>query len=138
MALVDINWNPSSKDLRIFAALQIVFFAIVAVMALNKGASNTVAVSIVTVSTIAGIVGCVKPSVIRPIYVGWMVAVFPIGWTVSHLILAVIFYLIFTSIGLIMKLVGRNPLARSFDRTVTTYWKPRTTPSDSSRYFRQF
>ena len=39
-----------------------------------------------------------------------MVLAFPIGWTVSQVILAVMFYGLFTPIGLVFRLIGRDPL----------------------------
>jgi len=138
MAVVDINWNPSRKELKLFAVLQVVFFVIAGTILVDKGGSSTVSAVIVGVSAVLGIAGWFQPAIVRPVYVGWMVAVFPIGCFVSYLILAAVFYLLFTPIGLIMKLVGKDPLQRKFDRTAKTYWQPRATPSDSSRYFRQF
>lgn len=138
MAVVDINWNPSRKELKLFAVLQVVFFVIVCTILVDKGGSSTFSAVIVGISAILGIAGWFQPAIVRPVYVGWMVAVFPIGCLVSYLILAAVFYLLFTPIGLIMKLAGKDPLQRKFDRTAKTYWQPRETPSDSSRYFRQF
>ena len=40
------------------------------------------------------------------IYLGWIYAAFPIGWTVSHLLLAAIYYLIVTPIALAVRLAG--------------------------------
>jgi hypothetical protein len=84
------------------------------------------------------VVGLVAPAVMRPIFVGWMVAAYPIGWTVSHAILAVTFYLVLTPIGLVLRLMGHDPLRRSFDPSAETYWVPHNPGGDPSRYFRQF
>lgn len=64
----------------------------------------------------------VIPIVRRPIHVGWMYAAFPIGWTVSHLLIALVYYLVLTPIGLLMRAAGYDPLQRRFDRTAATYW----------------
>ena len=47
------------------------------------------------------------------IYVGWMILAFPIGWTISQVILVVMFFGLFTPIGLIFRLLGRDPLHRA-------------------------
>ena len=39
-----------------------------------------------------------------------MIAAFPIGWTVSRLMLAAMFYVIFTPVGLVFRLIGRDAL----------------------------
>ncbi|MEX0979180.1 MAG: SxtJ family membrane protein, partial [Pirellulales bacterium] len=69
---------------------------------------------------------------------GWMWAAFPIGWLVSHLLIAAIYFLLITPIALVMRAVGRDPLSRRFDRAAKTYWVPRRQDSDPARYFRQF
>ncbi|MBF0311333.1 MAG: hypothetical protein HQL56_17595 [Magnetococcales bacterium] len=46
----------------------------------------------------------------------------------TPLILGVIFFLVVTPIGLIMRLFGKNPLALQVDRTATSYWILRKPP----------
>jgi len=77
------------------------------------------------------------PSWRRSIYLGWLYAVMPIGWVVSHLLLIVVYYLILTPCGLLMRLVGYDPLHRKFDPQATTYWIEREPAKDVQRYFRQ-
>lgn len=138
MSFVSIPWRPSQKDLRIFAGLQMAFFALIAWSVWRRSETPSAAATILTVSVIVGVVGLVAPSAIRWIYVGWMLAVFPIGWVVSHVIVAAVFYLVITPIGLLLKLSGRDLLDRRFDPSATSYWKERPAPPDTSRYFRQF
>ena len=42
-----------------------------------------------------------------------MVLAFPIGWTVSQVMLAMMFFGLFTPIGLVFRLIGRDPLHRA-------------------------
>jgi hypothetical protein len=67
-----------------------------------------------------------------------MYAAFPIGWVVSHVMLALIYYGVMTPIGLVMRLLGRDPLKRKLDRSADTYWEPREPIANSKRYFQQF
>jgi len=138
MALVSIPWNPSRKDLRIFAALQILFFAFIAWTVWKRTGSTTAAGWIIGISAVIGVVGVIIPQAIRWIYVGWMIAVFPIGWVVSHTIIAAVYFLVITPIGLIMRLSGRDPMERRLEPSATTYWKIRPPTPDKARYFRQF
>jgi hypothetical protein len=137
MALVDINWRPTARDLRIFAGLQWLFFGVIAWSVWRRHEAPTVAAVIVIVSTLLAIIGLCAPQRIRPVYVGWMVAVFPIGWVVSHAVLAAVYFGVFTPIGWLLRLSGRDPMERQWDRAATTYWKPRGEPPDPTRYFRQ-
>ena len=74
----------------------------------------------------------------RRLYVGWMLAALPIGWTFSHLVLGAVYYLVLTPIGLIMRLTGRDPMKRRIDPAAKSYWIVRETQSDPLRHFRQF
>jgi hypothetical protein len=138
MALVDINWKPSDRDLRIFAGLQWLFFGVIAWSVWKRHDAATIAAILMTVSTLIAAVGLSLPQWIRPVYVGWMVAVFPIGWVVSHAILGAVYFLVFTPIGWLLRGAGYDPMERRWDRTATTYWKRRPAPPETRRYFRQF
>jgi len=138
MPLVEVNWQPSDKELRVFALLALAFFALVAWLAADRFEARWTAGLIVATAVVLSSLGLLWPPVLRPVYRVWMTAVYPIGWTVSHLAMALLFYLVFTPIGLIMRLVGRDPLERRFDPQARTYWQPRQQDPDKRRYFRQF
>ena len=74
----------------------------------------------------------------RALYVGWMVALFPIGWLVSNLILAAIFFLVITPIGALASLVGRDRLQLKFDPSRHSYWTRYDPDDEPERYFQQF
>lgn len=138
MAIVDINWNPSRKELKTFSLLLIVFFAIVAGLVYGKGAAIETAYLIAGGGAVVGIAGMLSPAFIRVVYVVWMAAVFPIGFVVSNVVLAVVFYGVVWPIGLMTKLTGRNALQLGLDRKAKTYWNVRPPMKDPRRYFRQY
>jgi hypothetical protein len=70
--------------------------------------------------------------ILKRIYVGWMTFAFALGWVNTRLILGLVFYLIFTPTGLVMRLLGKDPLGLRFDRQATTYWLKRA-PQDPSK-----
>ena len=120
MAIMDVNWNPSRKELKAFSLLLIVFFAIVAWLAHRKGASIETAWMIASGGAVVGVAGLFSPAFIRVVYVVWMTAVFPIGFVVSNVVLAIVFYGVVSPIGLLPKLTGRNALQLGFDRDAKT------------------
>jgi hypothetical protein len=71
------------------------------------------------------------------VFIGWMVAAYPIGWVLGHVMLGVVFFLVLTPIALVLRAAGRDPLQRRFDTASASYWQERAA-SDRSRYFRQF
>ncbi len=138
MKLSDTIGDPTEKDLRIFAGLQVIFFSVIAYLLSKKGVSTSVVSLMVAVSTVVGVMGIAQPKWIRPIYVGWMVAVFPIGWTVSHLMMAVVYYFVVTPIGLWRTRQAGDPMQRKYDTDAETYWEERDANKPPESYFRQF
>ncbi len=50
------------------------------------------------------------PNGLKWIYQGWMSFALVIGWINTRLILAIVFYLIITPFGVVMRLFGKNPM----------------------------
>jgi hypothetical protein len=136
--MIDLNLNPSKRELRIFSLAAFVFLTIVAWLVWRKSGSTTAATVLVALGVIIAALGLTVPRTIKPVFIALMVINYPIGWVVTHIVMAFIFYLVVTPLAAIMKLAGRDPMERRFDRSATTYWKPRPTETDPSRYFRQF
>jgi len=76
------------------------------------------------------------PLWLRSVYAAWMKFAFLLAWVNTRLILVIIFYLVFTPLGLLMRLCGADPLERKINKKAGSYWKKRglTEPS----YERQF
>jgi hypothetical protein len=137
MALLDINWNPNQRELRQFSLLWIVFFGLIGVYCLWAKGAPTAAAAFWVVAT-AGPVGYFRPAWARPIYVLWMALTMPVGWVISHLVLLVVYYLVVTPIGLIMRLVGYDPMQRTLDRSADSYWTEHESSEGADRYFKQY
>jgi Saxitoxin biosynthesis operon protein SxtJ len=134
----DIQFRPPIKTLRQFAGLWLACFGGLAVWEGIVREHTNLAVTLTVLALTIGPVGIIWPRVMRPIYVAWMVLAFPIGWTVSQVILALMFYGLFTPIGLIFRIIGRDPLHRARRPGLESYWSPKATPADPRRYFKQF
>jgi hypothetical protein len=70
------------------------------------------------------------PALLRPrsltgVRAVWMGLALGIGWWVSRLLLLLSFVLLVTPLGLIMRLVGRDPMVRKWDEGSESYWIPR-------------
>lgn len=132
----DIQFNPSEKTLRQFAGLFLIVFALMAVVELQFRHRPQLAMVYAALAVAVGPLGLLSPRMMRPIWVVWSVVAFPIGWVVSTVFLAVLFYAIFTPIGIVFRLTGRDTLALRRADT-RTYWKPRPAARDKRAYFRQ-
>ncbi len=134
----DIQFRPPEKTLRQFAWLWLAFFVGLATWEGIVRQRSSLAAAFAALALSVGPLGIVRPYTLRPIYVAWMVLAFPIGWTVSQAILALMFYGLFTPIGLIFKIIGRDPLHRARVPSLESYWSAKPTPDNPRRYFRQF
>lgn len=63
----------------------------------------------------------VMPAVLRPVYTIWMKVGHVLGWVNTRIILGILFYAIILPMGLIMRLFGKDPMARKYDRSATSY-----------------
>ena len=137
MAILEINKAPSKRELNWFGLIMLaVAGAVGAAILLKAGALTAASIVWALGALIVAVYYAVRP--LRwPMYLGWMHLFFPIGWTVSHLVMAVVYYLVLTPIGLVMRLVGYDPMKRKFDRAAKTYWVEHNPGRDPSRYFRQ-
>ena len=144
MSVVEVDWRPDARKLRQFALIWLAGFGAVGLIvtwkvgALN-GSGRWVAPGVLWVlASSVALIGLAAPRAVLPIYLAWMALALPIGWVMSHVILAAIYFGIFSSVALVFRLIKRDALSRRFDPTVDSYWVKRTAKSEVERYFRQF
>jgi ABC-type uncharacterized transport system permease subunit len=138
MALLEINRNPSRRDLAWFGAVLLAFFVVsggVLGRALHSEETRNL---LWGTGILLALVYYTVPSVRRAMFVGWMYAAYPVGFVISHLLLGLVYFGVITPIGLLMRAVGHDPMARRFDRSAPTYWVARERVDDVKRYFQQF
>jgi hypothetical protein len=137
VAAIDIPWNPTSRQLRTFG------FGLAALLLLAGYLySDAGWFGLPLVSFAAGLLVLIaatfSPGVLRPIFVALMIAAFPASWLISVVLLATIYYLVITPIGLLLRAIGRDPLRKQGQLEATSYWEPRQDPADLDGYFQQF
>jgi Saxitoxin biosynthesis operon protein SxtJ len=132
----DLPLNPSHRMLRQFAALWILFFGAVAGWQWLARDHRTAAIVYAAAALTLGPIGLAAPAVVRPIYVAWLVAAFPIGWVVSRVLLAVLFFGVVTPLAVLFRWRARDVLGLR-RRDVDTYWTPKPPPAGHASYFRQ-
>ncbi|MCX5706096.1 MAG: SxtJ family membrane protein [Candidatus Omnitrophica bacterium] len=89
------------------------------------------------VSCVFLIMELVLPAFLGPVYIIWMRFSFILGWINTRVILVVLFYLIFTPVGLFMRLFRIDLLERK--NKEETYWKKKEKAEfNSLNYERRF
>lgn len=64
------------------------------------------------------------PTTLQPIYQVWMQIGLVLGWFNTRIILGLIFYGIMMPMGVIMRLLNRDSMAREFEVNLSTYRLP--------------
>jgi len=61
------------------------------------------------------------PNSLQPVYTTWMRIGHAIGWVNTRIILGLVFYILVLPMGLIMRMFGKDPMARKYDKSVSSY-----------------
>ncbi len=139
MAIIEINKNPSIKDLRWFALLWFpAFLGVVGGLIWHRTGLLEVSVALWCAGALVAVVGGIAPKAVRWLFLGWMYAAYPIGFVISHVLLGGVFFGILTPIALVMRLAGRDALHLRKDPQAKSHWVPREQPGSSNPYFKQF
>lgn len=138
MSLTPIDWRPDKSKLAQFSEITMFLLGMVAAPLTYLRGQPTLAASCWAAAVACRLLGVWRPTALKPVYLGLTLVTWPIGWVVSHLALAIVYYGVFTPIALVLRLLGRDPLARRFDRNATTYWEPYHPDRASDQYLRQF
>ena len=138
MALLEVNWQPSDRELRGFAFVQLFVAGVIGWLLHRRLGWDAVAIALMAFSIGVLVAGLVRPQVLKVPFLAWMLAAFPVGWMMSHLLLGVVYYGVVTPIGVFLRMRGRDSLQLQPRSDVKSYWVARPGQPDSSRYFRQF
>jgi len=144
MSLIEIDWNPDAPKLRQFALICFCGFLLLGLLfawrleCLTGSQNCTLPALFWSIAAVIGVAGLLFPQVLKPVYQIWMAVTFPIGWLLSHLVLGIIYFGLFTLLGFIFRILGRDPLNRRRKTTLKSYWVKHSGSSSRKRYFQQF
>jgi len=138
MALIEIHRNPSQRELKWFGLMLMVFCALVGGLAIWRFDAWSFAKTVWAVGALATVVYYAVPPIRKPLFVGWMMAVYPIGLTISFIIMWLTYYAVLTPIGLLLRLFHVQVFDAKLDRQTNSYWRPHPAVSGKHRYFQQF
>lgn len=136
--VIDLKQKPSRSEQKWFGLLMLIVFAAIGSILHFKFGQRTAGLVAYTLAVLIPLLYYSIHSLQPVLYKSWMRLVFPIGWAVSHIVLAIVYYLAITPVGLIMRAVGHDPMKRRMDRRAETYWVEHRTGANLWRYFRQY
>ena len=134
----DIPFQPTARTLRQFAACWLAAFLFLGLSQYHFKHRPHLGLVLIGGALLLGIPGLLRPKWVRPIFVGWMVVAFPIGWIVSMLMLLLLYFAVFAPMGLLFRLIGRDVLVRRSTPGRETFWVLKRSAVDVRQYFRQY
>ena len=147
MPLIDINWNPGDRELKVFGIAWFIFFTVIAFILVGKyhlsfsSGWNPKWIAPMVLGSVAflgAFVGLTVTRALKPVFILWTLLTYPIGFVISYAILALLYFILFTPIGLFMRLLGHDPLKRKWNPALGTYWEKKAKGNDIGSYFKQF
>ena len=114
--------DTSSKEIRKFGLVFAIALGVIGSIVYFKSGNFDVAGWLWGIGLLFLILGFILPSVLRPIYKIWMLLAYFIGGIVSRVILTVLFYVVLTPTGLVLRLFGKDILNKKLDKRRESYW----------------
>jgi hypothetical protein len=133
MALLEIQWKPTSRQLRQFGI--ICMFALPFITWLWGGSLSTVGI-LAAIGVGLAVIGLVAPVLLKPLFIALTLITLPIGLVVGEIAMAFIYFGMILPFGIVFRLVGRDALQLKRDK-METHWRPKKQPKDMASYFHQ-
>ena len=132
-----INWRPDRAELRRFAVAMLIGFAVLGMLATWRAGgfgANVLALWLIGLVLAAG--ACL-PGLGRFVYLLVYLPTSVIGYVVSNIVLTLIFFFVFTPLGLLLRLLGYDLLQLNAKR-VQSNWQGRGEVKQADSYYHQF
>lgn len=143
MGFVKLNWKPNKKELRQFGAIFMGGFLLL-------GAAKylwpferlitrdpSLGVWLMAIGLVVGAIGLTGTRLALPFYWAWLGVAYVLGNIMSRIIIALIYFLVFTPMRILGNLLGRDRLQLKKPQT-DSYWLDISLPKETEKYERQF
>lgn len=141
----EINWKPGIEELRKFAWSLIIGFPCIAIVFFLVKWMKTHAMPDANgflmlggIGAAFGLVSLLVAPLARLLYPIWYFLAACIGIVMANLIFMVMFYGLFTPIGVFMRLIGRDALNLKWKRSAASHWIDAPPAPPAEQYFSQF
>lgn len=114
---------PSNRR---FGVLFVVVFGLLAAYSWWRGGAAWPVLSGISAAFL--LAALAAPGLLTPLNKAWMAFALLLHKVTSPIILGVMFYVLFTPVGVFMRLRKRDLMKRRFDRAAGSYWNPRVPP----------
>jgi hypothetical protein len=117
--MTTVNQQMSKTELRKFGIITGFIFAVLFGLLFPWLAESSIPYWPFIVAGVLVIWGLLHPGSLKPVYAVWMKIGHVLGWINTRIILAVLFYLIFMPVGLVMRMFGVDFLKKKLEDSKT-------------------
>lgn len=141
--MIEIRWNPSRKDLRDFGLVILIGFGLIGLAKVFWPFSWGIVPNVrfggglIFAAVVIGVPAILGSRLVLPAYWAWMGIAVILHKIMFPVMFGAFYYLVFFPIGMIMRLVGHDPL--KLKRSVrSSYWIPLHSQAGPEDYERQY
>ena len=131
-----MKWHPDARELRRFAVAMLIGFTVFGSLAAWRASGiNSPSIVLWAIGVVLAISALV-PGLGRAAYLAVYLPTSIVGYVVSHVMLALMFFFVITPLGLILRLMGKDFLQQR--RRNKSQWMPVRASNSEDSYYRQF
>lgn len=132
-----IKWRPDAAELRRFAISMLVGFSLLGLFAAWRAQEISTGPIVLWGIGLLLAMAAFVPRLGRVAYLAVYLPTSIIGYFVSHVILALMFFFVITPLGITLRLMGKDLLQQRRQRHKTS-WTPIKGVKNDNSYYRQF
>ncbi len=143
--MLKIDWNPPARQLSQFGWISLIGFPAlwcawlgIARLAGRADPPTQLLMVLSGIGLVVFVLSRIDPRLVKYVFLGLMVITWPIAMTISFTLMALIYYGMFLPVGLVFRLLGRDPLNRRIDRQAESYWVVRDKSRTAASYMRLY
>lgn len=99
---------------------------------------GTTEISLVGIGGVLVVSGALVPTILRPLYRVWMALAVTMGFIMTRVLLAAVFYGVVTPVGLLRRVFSEDPMCRELDPDASSYWIAKTEHRDRSEKLEKY
>ncbi len=134
MALIEINWQPTDRQLRQFALIGSIGLPAIGWF---WGVGSTAMITLAAIGVCLAVVGWLLPMAVKPLFLALTLIATPIGIAVGELAMLAIYFGLFVPLGCLFRLSKKEAMQLRLDHSRESYWEPKKRPTDVGSYYRQ-
>lgn len=132
-----VNWRPDARELRRFAIAMLLGFSLLGLLSVWRASGISTLAIVLWITGLVLATAAFVPKLGRVAYLSVYLPSSIMGYVVSHVILTLMFFLLITPLGIILRLMGKDPLQQRHQKHKTA-WTPVKQVKNEDSYYRQF